>query len=92
MDADKETLKIGEGKPGPGRPAGLQNKLTRSVKDAFGEAFSKLQDDPNVNLATWGRENPREFYQLASKLIPTEINAKVSGLREVLSELNTPKS
>ena len=75
-----------------GRPKGVPNKLTKTVKDAFGEAFSKLQDDPNVNLATWGRENPREFYQLASKLIPTEINAKVSGLREVLSELNTPKS
>ena len=78
-----------------GNPAGKPpgpNKLTKTVKDAFGEAFSKLQDDPNVNLATWGRENPREFYQLASKLIPTEINAKVSGLREVLSELNTPKS
>lgn len=90
--SDKETLKIGEGRPGPGRPAGLQNKLTRSVKDAFGEAFSALQEDPEVKLEVWGRANPREFYQLASKLIPTEINAKISGLREILSELNTPKS
>ncbi len=92
MADDKETVKIGEGKAGPGRPPGLQNKLTRTVKDAFGEAFSKLQDDPEVKLEVWGRDNPAQFYQLASKLIPTEINAKISGLREILSELNTPKS
>ena len=29
----RDTSKIGKGKPGPGRPKGLQNKVTRDVKE-----------------------------------------------------------
>lgn len=77
--SDKQTQKIGKGKPGPGRPKGLQNKLTRTVKEAVEAAFNELQADAKVNLAAWGKENPSEFYRLAGKLIPAAIDAKVSG-------------
>jgi hypothetical protein len=30
--SDLETAKIGAGKPGPGRPKGRENKLTRDAK------------------------------------------------------------
>lgn len=83
-------MAVGDGTPGPGRPKGVQNKLTRTVKEAFGQAFEKLQDDPDCNLETWGRANPKEFYQLASKLIPTEVDATVRGnLFDVLAGLGS---
>lgn len=86
-------MAVGDGTPGPGRPKGLQNKFTRSVKEAFGEAFAKLQEDPDAHyaLAVWGKDNPKEFYQLASKLIPTELDATVRGsLVDVLSSFGKP--
>jgi len=83
-------MAVGDGTPGPGRPKGSQNKLQRTVKAAFGEAFENLQSDPECNLETWGRANPKEFYQLASKLIPTEIDATVRGsLFDVLAGLGS---
>jgi hypothetical protein len=54
-----------------GRKIGTPNKTTRSIREAFVEAFDELGGAPA--LARWGRENPNLFYPLASKLIPTEI-------------------
>jgi hypothetical protein len=38
-----------------------------------------MQEKPNVNLLEWGEKNPTEFYKIASKLIPTELDAKVQS-------------
>lgn len=57
-----------------GRPKGVPNKLTVTIREAVLEAFNELQNDPNNNLIAWGRNNPSLFYQIASKLIPTEVN------------------
>lgn len=65
--------------PGAGRKKGTPNKLTKTVKEAFENAFNAMQEQPGVKLEEWGKENPTEFYKLASKLIPSEINAKVSA-------------
>ena len=62
-----------------GRPKGAPNKLTATVKDTVLFAFNKLQEHPKANLLDWGRENPSLFYQIAAKLIPTEVNAKFEG-------------
>lgn len=35
-------LRIGTGKPGPGRPKGMPNKTTTAAKEAFALAFDKL--------------------------------------------------
>jgi hypothetical protein len=40
VEAEKETPKIGQGKPGPGRPKGLPNKTTALLKDAILKAAS----------------------------------------------------
>ena len=86
-------MRVGDGTPGPGRPKGVPNKLTRSVKEAFGEAFEKLQDDENANLLVWAQANPKDFYTLASKLIPTEVDATVRGsLLDVLASFGRPGS
>jgi hypothetical protein len=60
-----------------GRTKGATNKLTRSVREAFEAAFNGLQDDKEHNLTAWAKENPTEFYKLASKLIPTEVTGKM---------------
>lgn len=64
---------------GQGRPKGVPNKLTRTVRDAFEQAFELLQEDDQAKLSEWAKRNTTEFYKLASKLIPTEINADVKG-------------
>ena len=63
----------------PRKPKGATNKLTRTVKECLLEAFNKLQSDPKANLVAWGKQNPSAFYQVAAKLIPTEIQAKVEA-------------
>lgn len=60
-----------------GRQKGVQNKFTSSVKDAFASAFETLGGASA--LAIWGKDNPTDFYKLASKLIPSDINAAVKG-------------
>lgn len=61
-------------KPGPGRPKGVPNKLTQTIRAVFEDAFAELQDDPDANLTSWARENPTEFYKLSGKLIPTQMH------------------
>lgn len=72
---------------GAGRPKGVQNKLTRTVKEAFEQAFAALQEQKEVKLEDWGKANPTEFYKLAARLIPAEINAKVSSQESAIDLL-----
>lgn len=59
-----------------GRQKGTPNKLTASVKEAFEATFKDLQEDTHCNLTRWARSNPTDFYKLAAKLIPTNVNLK----------------
>lgn len=81
-------FKKGEAK---GRPKGALNKLTvqaRTVKESVMAAFTDLQNDPKANLIAWGKANPTPFYQIAAKLIPTEISAavEISGIKSIIVE------
>jgi hypothetical protein len=70
-----------------GRPVGSTNKLTRTVKQTVLEVFNKLQADPKANLEAFAKKCPRDFYQIAAKLIPQELNAKVqTGTIKVVRE------
>lgn len=64
-----------------GRQKGTQNKVTVSVRQAFKEAFDHLQADTEhpAHLKNWGAANPKEFYQIAQKLIPQEISGPDGG-------------
>lgn len=68
--ADKQTAKIGQGKPGPGRPRGSPNKLTKAAREAFELAFDQLGSVDA--LVKWARANQSEFYRLYARLIPME--------------------
>jgi hypothetical protein len=54
-----------------GRTKGTPNKTTVAVKEAFRLAFDDLGGVQA--LVTWATANPTQFYQLYSKLIPTEV-------------------
>jgi hypothetical protein len=60
-----------------GRQKGVQNSFTRTVKETVLEVFNKIQDDPKVNLEQFAKKFPRDFYQIAAKLIPTEITGTI---------------
>lgn len=62
-----------------GRQEGSLNKFTKTVKERVLEVFNELQDDPTANLLDWAKSEPTEFYKIAAKLIPADINAKVDG-------------
>jgi len=68
-----------------GRPKGAVGKLTRTVREAFEEAFEELQKDPTARhaLAPWAKKNPDKFYLLAQKLIPTQVQAQVEDVTEL---------
>lgn len=73
-------FKKGEPRPeNAGRKEGSINKLTKTVKERVLEVFNELQDDPKANMLNWAKEEPTEFYKIAAKLIPADINAKVEG-------------
>jgi len=64
-----------------GRRKGTLNKFTSTVKEVFSSVFAGLQKSKNkdVTLAGWAKNNPTEFYKLASKLIPSEISGPNGG-------------
>ena len=57
-----------------GRQQGVQNKLTKTVKEMILEVCNELQNDPKANMLEWARNNPKDFYLIAAKLIPTEFS------------------
>ncbi len=76
-------------KPGErpcGRAKGTPNALTASIKDAIHNAFEELGG--TSYLVHVGRNDPRTFCALLSKLLPTKLaNADGSPLLAALTEL-----
>ncbi len=73
-------FKKGETRPeNSGRKEGSVNKLTKTVKERVLEVFNELQSDSEANLLSWAKTEPTEFYKIAAKLIPSDINAKIEG-------------
>lgn len=93
-------MQRGKGRPfvkgqAPGRPKGIPNKFTSTVKDTVLKVFNILQDDPKHNLEMFAKKYPREFYTLAGRLIPAEMVAKVDTdviVRFIRDEGNSDQS
>jgi len=62
---------------GSGRQKGQQNALTKTVKETVLNVFNDLQGDPETSLNGFAKKYPRDFYQIAAKLIPTEITGQL---------------
>ncbi len=71
-----------------GKPKGAVNNLTKTFKDLLILTLEEIQADPKANLLTWAKDNPTEFYKIASKLIPTEVKAEVAPAPMVCPELS----
>jgi hypothetical protein len=75
---EKQIKKRGGPRAGAGRPKGVPNKVSTSMKQAIAEAFEQLGG--TERMVKWAKEDPKhltEFYKLAARLIPVE--TQVSG-------------
>jgi len=60
-----------------GRTKGTPNALTKTVRETVLSVFQELQADPKHDLKAFAKESPRDFYQIAARLIPTEITGSL---------------
>lgn len=77
-------------KGNPGKPKGATSHLTRTVKETVLAAFNELQEDPLHNIVTFAKKNPKDFYAIAAKLIPTELKASVEMEQVILNITKAP--
>jgi len=86
--------------PGPGRPKGSENKFT-NLKQSFLDVFEKIEEEGKkegsqvkdlFTLATKSERNQMTFYQIISKMLPS--NVTVDGemkLMYLISEKVLPE-
>ena len=72
-----------------GKPVGAQNKLTRTVKETVLAVFIEIQTDPKINLKAFAKKYPRDFYQIAARLIPTEMSGSIRNEPVILRIIRT---
>lgn len=60
-----------------GRQKGSENLITKTVKETVLSVFNDIQSDPKNNLLAFAQKYPRDFYQIAARLIPTEITGEL---------------
>lgn len=86
--------------PGPGRPKGSRNKFT-DLKQAYLNVFEKIEkeslkkDSGVKSFFEWATKNNRNqgmFYQMISKMLPSNVSMEHSGtISFELSEKYMPK-
>lgn len=75
-------------KGNPGKPKGAVSKLSKTVKERVLDVFNELQGTSEHNLFEWAKTETTEFYKIAAKLIPADINAKVETTVEQVFKIN----
>ena len=66
--------------PGPGRPPGCRNKITRTMKESFLNVYDALGGEEW--LLTVAKENELEFAKLLARLLPSSVHAEVANITE----------
>lgn len=69
-----------------GRTLGTPNALTKTVKERVLETFNELQQDENTSLTGWAKNELTEFYKIAAKLIPQDVNNTIKIGKELEDE------
>ncbi len=89
---------------GPGRPKGSTNKFT-DLKQAYLDVFAKIEksaenkDEGIKSFYGWATKNDKNqgmFYQMLSKMLPSSIDADVSGeidvtIKKILTDERPPE-
>ncbi len=88
MAANKKTAKIGEGRPGPGRPPGAQNKITATVKMMVLGTLEKLGGEKW--LMQQAKKHPQAFMQMLRQVMPTQVVGDVT--HRYVAEMPPPES
>ena len=90
-EAVSKTLKIGEGKPGPGRPKGLPNKTTALLKDAILMAAQRAGGGGEDGIANYlveqAEKNPGPFMSLLGKVLPMTVAGDPSNPVEFVARI-----
>lgn len=91
---EKESKKSSRGgkREGAGRPKGVPNKMSTTVKENVLAVFEQLGGVQH--MAEWAVENPNQFYNLYAKLLPTDTNVSHTGsvdFRNIIVNGVTPK-
>ena len=64
-------------KGGPGRKAGIPNKITRCMKAQTWRVFEELEANPETSLETLAKKNPAWFHSVfSSRIIPKDITVR----------------
>lgn len=81
MADEKQTLKIGKGKPGPGRKSGVGNKTTTTLKEAILAAAAAHGLDGRGEGGLQGylikvaSEDVKAMAGLLGRVLPLDVNA-----------------
>ena len=71
--------------PGPGRPKGIPNKVSRIAKEAIAQVFEDLG---SVEAMTeWARDNPTSFYNMYAKLLPIQVDGAGENGEHLISNV-----
>lgn len=70
----------------PGRPKGSVNKVSKTMKEAFKEAFDQLGGVPK--LVEWAERNPDKFYTLVARLLPVDITSNDEAITPTVVKVN----
>ena len=67
----KQTAKIGQGAPGPGRKKGVPNKINADLKAMILGALDQAGGEQY--LLSQARENPKAFLSLLARVLPMQV-------------------
>ncbi len=77
--AEKESFAIGKGKPGPGRPAGVPNKMTQEVKAMILEALEGAGGVDYLISCAKDQKTAGAFLTLVGKVLPLQVTGEGGG-------------
>jgi len=69
----------GGAREGSGRPKGTPNKLTTSFKELVMQTYEALEKKKDKGMANWAIKNETDFYKIAARLIPAEMQNQITG-------------